>query len=238
MALLITVVFILVWYLPLFLKHRKTEREHVGYYLRAFFFGCIAFILALIAQTQIDNLIDTAQLNGVRTEIAEILYALIGIVLVEEVLKFFAGYTVLRNKTELSEAGAMLIMGAAGAGFELLESALNIDAIASVFRGVLSFHIFWQLFMGKYWYKAQKAKLSGDSVMYKKNLRLAFAAPVITHFLFDYPIFKLQEIYAQDETAVSEALQIVLLCIPLIVGIVCVIYAMRMAYGTLKEKQV
>ena len=244
MALLITIIFCAVWYVPLLVKHRKlekailpdTEREPFKWYVFAFLLGCAAFVAALIIQTLFSNLIANVKLTGAVREIFGFFKIMIAVATVEETVKFLAGYLILRNKTGLTEVATMLIMAAAGVGFELFESALNTNAIAAIARGVFALHILWQLVMGKFWYRARQAKAAGNTVAYKKNLAIAFGVPIISHGLFDYPVLKVQALQ-QENVAVSDFLKVFLLCLSLAVGIVYAIFAVIAVARTMKAEK-
>ena len=239
MGILVFLPFALLWYLPLFAKHRKTVREKGRYYFFAFLMGAVAFIAAVIVQ----GLCNTATMNIKPTGIAYDLYGFTKVLLVvaagEELLKFFFGNLILKKVPDLTEAGSMLILGMTGFGFEVVESLSAADPLGAVFRGLTALHIFFQMWMGKYWWQAQQAKQLGDRETYKQKKRKAFLTPILMHAFFDYPILRASKLLNQPEDPNQTVMIIAIVAAgaAVLFGIGCMVFLYRTAWRTLKEER-
>jgi len=231
MGLPIIIVFGCIWYLPLYLKHRKLVQEPFKYYLFAFLMGIACCIIAVIVQTAFSLAIYQLKLSAAMMKLTGFFRILIVVAVVEELLKFVLGRIVLKRVPDLTQAGSMLILAMTGIGFDLAESLTQLDVASAVVRGVLMLHLFLQLFMGQFWWRAQEARKSGDEACYKKNMRIALIVPILVHAVYDYCLFK-------GVGGIDEAfeLSLVLIAAAFIVGLVFMINTLIRARKTIKAE--
>jgi len=231
MGLPILILFTCLWYLPLYLKHRKSVKESKKYYLSAFLLGMICIVFALLGQGGVGLILINIPMSVTMLKITGFFRVLIAIALVEELTKFLMGRIILRKVPDLTEAGSMLILGMTGIGFDVAESLTQLDILSAVLRGVLMMHLFLQLFMGKYWWRAQEAGKSGDKAGYKKNIRISLVVPIVVHAIYDYLLLK-------GVGGIEEAFELsaVLIMSGFVVGLVFIINTLTMARKTIKAE--
>ena len=128
----------------------------------------------------------TSELNIIET----ILYAFIGVALVEEILKwlivFFIGYT---NK-EFEELYDIIVYSVfMSLGFAFFENILYIFSIGelkvAIFRAILAIpaHACYAIFMGYYLSLAKQSKDKNNKIKY---ISLSLLVPVLLHGIYDY----------------------------------------------------
>jgi len=234
MGILIFPVFAAIWYLPLFLKHRKTVREPAKYYLIAFALGLASGVAATAVQLIFGYLTKSLNLPGIWAEIFGFAKVLVVVAVVEELLKLYSGYLVIKKIPDISEAGCMLIMGMVGVGFEFFESIAVFDVLTAVLRGLTALHIFFQLLMGKYLWRALQARMVDDTAAYTGNMRTALLWPVALHTAFDYPVLKAVSLV--DKGLVNEKAGLIMIGFALLVAFTSMAVIMISARRTLKEE--
>lgn len=234
-ALGIYLVFVAIWYLPLFIKHRRIKKERARHYVAAFFLGTAAVIAAILAQTGMIAVLPNSLPKGVPGIICGFFRIMLTVGVSEELLKFFAGRLVIRKIPDLNEAGCMLLFGAVGLGFETLETLATgmASPLAVAVRCVTALHIFLQLYMGKFWWRALEAKRAGDIPRFLKERRKALLIPILIHTVFDYPILKIDSMTEEVDDTVA------LLCVigAVVFAVVCVIMILISANRTLKAEK-
>lgn len=187
--------FTAVWYLPILIKHTKTVHEPAKYYVCAFFAGFGATILTMILQIGFAfllnylNGLDALQTGPLKT-VTGMLYVLVAIAAVEELTKFFLGRLIMKRIPGLSQAGCMLLMGMVGIGFGFVEEIGGSSILGGILNGMLALHLFFQLVMGIFMWRAWEAGKKQDHAGYRKNMALALLIPVTVHWIYDYFLLK------------------------------------------------
>lgn len=201
--LLVFIIFIFVWYFPVWRRQGEPRMSGKTFCASAFLGGVPVFLLCFFLQVGLDVL--QGRTIAPLPNIIEDSY--IGGGLIEEALKFLAAYIVIRKTEPESKAGYALVFGAVGLGYEAMESLFLIDSVlAGVERGVFALHIIWQFWMGLYFWEYRQAKLAGSAGAARKNLCLAFAVPVFLHGTNDFLAFMAEnELAAMDAAADSPA---------------------------------
>lgn len=231
----VLLLFAAIWYLPLFLKHRKIVKEPIRYYIFAFLLGLASVLLAMGIQIGVGFLTKNLKTEGTATVIRGILNVLIVVAVTEEMIKFFLGYLVVRKIPGLTEAGCMLIIGAVGLGFETLETTATFNVLNAAIRGLTALHIMFQLWMGKFWWRARKSRETDDAAGYKKNLAIAFTAPILVHAIFDYLILKAVKLV--EDGVVSQMTGLFMTALALIVAFAFIVITEISAYRTVREER-
>lgn len=188
-CLLIYLIFATIWYLPLYRKQPLDETRLSGKdFGKATLLGVIpAFIISVFIQGIFARLMSAV---GIMPDAMahKLLMNIIGYAIVEELMKYFWANRMLKKTGFKSVLNTALLFGAVGAGFGLIESIFVLltapNIINAIMRGVVSLHVFTQLWMGLYIGKSLEIKDS-DPARAKKYLRLAFAVPIIIHAIQD-----------------------------------------------------
>lgn len=238
MGFLILLPFAALWYLPLFIKHRRIRREKARYYIFALLMGIVAFICSVIVQGACNLATQKIKPEGFAYELYGFVKVLLTVAVTEELLKYFFGRMILKKVPDLSEAGSMLILGMTGLGFELIESISAADPLSAIFRGITALHIFFQMWMGKYRWRAEQARLAGDLADCKKQRRIALLVPILMHALFDYPILRVSKLAETEDPEETAAVIATVAAIAAIVfGVACMIYLFNTARKTVKAEK-
>jgi len=233
MGLPIIIVFICLWYLPLLLKHRKNLKEPIKYYVFAFLLGLVCFAIGILGQSGIGLIFLQIPMSNTALKITGFLRVLIAIAVVEELAKFLLGRIILKKVPDLTEIGSMLILGMTGIGFGFVESAVQLSIYSAVLRGVLMMHLFLQIYMGKYWWRAQEAKKSGDKAGYKKNISISLIVPILVHAIYDYLLLK-----GIDDVEETDGSSVVLIAGAFVLGLIYMIYTLNMARKMIKAETI
>ena len=182
------------WMLPMYLTHQKKFHIPSGEYWFAFLMGgCSA-----LASLAVGMLLRSGPVSipdrphTLPGAMLELLYLLLLVAGLEECFKFLFGHLALkrtaRRHPALTESGAMLVFGMAGLAFELTESIGALTLGVGLYRGLTPLHLFTQLFMGRYWFRARQASLAGDRKARAGNLCVTFLVPILIHTVFDFMV--------------------------------------------------
>ena len=179
--------------LPLYITHRRKIKEPKSYYRFAFFMGILAAVFSVIFRYLLIDLglwSDEVPPHTFMGGITVFLKILFEVALVEEFFKFLCGtivlHTAVKKHPDLTESGSMLIFAFVGLAFEILESFTSFRIIDGLFRGLTPLHFFFQLWMGKWWWKAHTAKEAGARKNTVKFTFIALSFPLLVHTLFDF----------------------------------------------------
>lgn len=202
LSLIIFLVFAAAWYLPLYFRYRKCpdcpERKVL---VKAFLAGMLpAFLAAVLFQCIFGwgMVLFGIERNGT---VFTILMNIFGYAAAEETSKFIAAKTVMKKNGPITGNGAVLLFGAVGLGFGVLESFLFIsNMFTAVFRGVFSLHVFFQLWMGTYY--CNRNAQEEDAASRRKRLLAAFAVPFLWHAVHDVAgtVFKIFSAGSETES--------------------------------------
>lgn len=187
-AVALTVVFTFLWYLPLYRKAAGPDRVEKKPLITAFLLGFfVAFTVAVIIQMLLGWLY---RLAGIAEGSLAFHYltSFISYGLVEETVKFAIGLIVL-NRCKINGAkNYILVFGMIGIGFEIIESTLDVlqvGMLATIFRSIFALHVFFQIWMGIFVYRAHKCQELSDNNGTKRNMAIAFLIPVLIHGIHD-----------------------------------------------------
>lgn len=124
-----------------------------------------------------------------------LLYAFVGVALVEEFCKGLMTYIVAYNHDEFDEMYDGLVYATFVAlGFAFLENIIYVYQTSSINTALLRAvsavpsHACDAIFMGYYFSMAKQFAIRGDHQMEKKNLILSLVVPTILHGIYDFCI--------------------------------------------------
>ena len=188
MAVIVFLIFVFVWYFPVW--HRQGKEESLPRFTiaKSVFMGLIpGFLLIILLQIGLGYLFRALPLSDTAFTACD---CYIGAAVVEEFVKFLMAYVVIRKVQPERKVDYVLIFGAVGLGYEVTETLLLLDSvIAGIGRGIFALHIIWQFFMGTYFYKYREAKQNGNETQARRSLLLAFGVPVFIHGTNDFLAF-------------------------------------------------
>lgn len=182
--------FTCVWYVLPYRKQGENNRQPGKVYIKAILLGLIPAAITLLA---LQILVGFPMRAMHLTEVTHALVdSIVSAAIIEEGVKFFFAWLVVRKLKDLRKIDYALIFGAVGLGYEIIESIALIDSVVGgILRGVFASHIFWQYWMGLYFFEYLKAKDEGDSRRKKKNLLIIFLVPILLHAFNDFTAFAL-----------------------------------------------
>lgn len=102
--------------------------------------------------------------------------------LLEEAVKFYFCYRVLKRHRELGMKESILMAGVVGIGYGFTEKLVYLNPVAMITNGLIPGHMVYQWIMGFWIYKALRAK----GAERKKDYFLAFFVPFLIHGLWDF----------------------------------------------------
>ena len=184
-------IFLLVWTMPFYRKAGKTTTFDKKWKWKTFLFmATIGFVGVLVIQA---GLMLGVRAMGLPDVPYYLIYAFVGAALLEESAKFLISKWFIRLSGAKTKWDYLVIFGLVGIGFQVTES-LGLSGgspIAGVIRGVFCSHMFYQLFMGAFYYEYVKAKEEGSTSLAKKNLALSLTVPWFVHGIWDFPLLLL-----------------------------------------------
>lgn len=189
LSLAIYLVFALIWYLPLYRKQPDNEtRFQINELIKAVFIGMIpAFLVSLVFQSLFALVLKTCGLQSDSLSF-NLIMNVIGYAIGEEMFKYLFASRLLKKSGYKSVNNTALLFGAVGAGFGLIESFMfllaNPNIFNAVLRGVVSLHVFLQLWMGLR-IGDSLSKRDTDPEGAKKALVSAFTVPLVVHAIQD-----------------------------------------------------
>ena len=183
------VVFIL-----LFVYKKDKNKEPLSLLIKLFLGGFAACFLVLFVSYILGlffPFMDTSSPN--RTFLDILLYAFLGVALVEEVCKWFMVYLIGYHSKEFDELYDGLVYSIfVSLGFAFIENLLYIIMTSSISTALLRAvsavpsHACDAVFMGYYISLAKQYSLVGKKEAEKKNLRLSILIPALLHGVYDY----------------------------------------------------
>ena len=189
MGFVIFFVFIFVWYFPAYVRQGKIGKPAGKHYILAILFGALPVMLAaLILQIALTRLYRVLGVPSGTLHYA--LESFISAAAVEELLKFFFAWLIIRKVRPERQIDYALLFGAVGMGFEITESLMGMDSVlAAVIRGVFAYHILWQFWMGLYYRKYRQAREAENASGKVKYFILTFLVPTLLHGINDFIAF-------------------------------------------------
>ena len=184
---IVFLVFACIWYLPVYKRLTAAERIEKSCIFKSVLWGLgPAFIIAVVIQMILSAIYYYVLGMDKESLSFSITQSIFSYALIEELVKGFIAYKLYCKSGYESKAACVLIFGAVGLGYGILESLLFIQNIVhALIRSVISLHIFLQFFMGYFFFEAVKCKASGKISDYKKKLATSFFIPFFIHMLHD-----------------------------------------------------
>ena len=185
----IYIIFAIIWYMPLYKKQpddgsQLKKKELIVSLITGFI---PAFVVSVLFQCALSWILKIFGLPS-NTTAAEIIMNIVGYAIGEEAVKYIFANKLLKKYGYKSVYNTALLFGAVGAGFGLIESTLIIirsqNIIFSALRGIVSLHVFLQLWMGLHLGFAMKVKET-DMVNARRHTVLAFVVPIFIHAVQD-----------------------------------------------------
>lgn len=217
--------FAAIWFIRPF-KLRGTEgRPPFKWFVFAVLAGAFfSNLVAVILQATIGGLVLA---SGILSEVAYNFFkAFVMAALFEETLKFIPAYFFTKKSGAIQKIDYMLLFGAAGFGFELIESVLHIittsSPIAVIFR-VACLHVFWTMFLGAFFYEYKMAKQRGESSKATLMLVIGFLGSILLHGSHDIGLFLMTEVPAFEEIGFY------IFVADIIAEIIVMVYVLRLA---------
>ena len=186
LALIVLLIFAAIWYLPIVKRQQAISGVVTKKTLWKTFFLCLlpGGIVILILESILGWGLKFAHITE-DMMLYQVLYAFIIYSMVEEFVKYFGARFMLRKNTEVKRIDIMVVFAAAGLGYEVIETAVMGNLIASISRGIFVAHMMYQLVMGHFYCESLKAKAEGDEGKAKKMAVFALLIPMIIHGVND-----------------------------------------------------
>ena len=189
-SLLPTIVLMLYMY-----KKDRVEKESVRVLSKMFFFGTLAMIPAAVLEIAGTNILNAA-VAAQSSVIYNLIDAFIVVGLTEELTKCIALYTASWKLSEFNcTFDAVIYAVFVSLGFATPENIMYVFSngfYTGVIRAVLSVpgHMMFGIFMGLFYSGARRHFLNGRILMFRLNLMLALAVPVLLHGFYDFLLFQ------------------------------------------------
>lgn len=230
-SLLIYLVFAFIWYYPLYRKQPQDEtRLQKKELWFALFIGFLpAFFVAVAFQSF--AVTPVLKLFGLQDGSLpfHLVMDIIGYAIGEELVKYLFARLLLKKNGFRSVNNTALLFGAVGAGFGLVESAMliiaNPNIVTSIMRGVISLHVFLQLWMGlKVGTSLALRETNPEGA--KKAMRSAFIIPLAVHILQDVSGTLGGEYMTGDDLTI-QLIGFVILAVSLTVDIIFIVKTLK-----------
>lgn len=195
-------IFVFVWYFPVWYNQRKTNMLPKRTILKSVLVGMIPCAISiLLIQIGLGFVVRSIKLQGLWLDAEE---AYITAALVEECVKFFGAYLIIKKLKPSRKVDYVLIFGGVGLGYEIFETLLQLDSVlAGMIRGVFALHVIWQLWMGMFYWEYVQAKKSGNTAAKTKNFLLAFGVPIFLHGTNDFLLFVAEKFIGNPDAVQS-----------------------------------
>lgn len=178
--------FACIWYIPVYKRLNSEGNLPKNRILKDILWGIgPAFFIAVAIQIILGWIF--IWLGAARGSLLfHILNDIFAYALIEELVKGHVANRLFKKSGYSTKGECILIFGAVGLGFGIIESLLVVnDIFSAVVRGVFALHVFFQLFMGYYVFDALECRNSGDKAGYKKNMLIGMGVPILVHSIHD-----------------------------------------------------
>lgn len=200
------------------LKGNETDNKKL--YIRSFLLAATLYTLPIIILELIWDIIfftpGSASTMGQHFALAFTRAALL-----EETVKYFFSYKLLKRHPELGMKESILLAGIVGIGYGFTEKLAYASPLAMITNGLIPGHMLYQWFMGYCLYKALRTEGS-DS---RKYYLLAFFVPFLVHGLWDFGLDVPD--YMMESGTVIMVLGAVLVLVMIILNIVAAVIGAR-----------
>lgn len=234
-SLAIFLVFAVIWFLPIWKKYASGEGFTVKNFFAFFARGLLAFLVAFVFQVLLWQVLSLFGMSKDTLPYDLINHSVLYAVL-EEFVKLFFAILVCRKLKVSTVKSYVLIFGAVGLGFGTLESLMVIGQgiVEAIIRGVFSLHIFFQLWMGYYYSKAQEQKTSDNNKGYRKNMIIAVIIPIIIHLIHDDSA--VIQNYAPNFEGSEYSVGTICMLVSAVIDITFIVITLRKAHRLNKEQ--
>jgi len=183
------VVVILLW-----IYFKDKNKEPIGLLIKLFLSGFVSCILVLIVSRLLENIFPFMDTDlKYKTFVDVLLYAFVGVALVEEFCKWIMVYLIGYNDREFDELYDGLVYSIfVSLGFAFIENILYVVYTSSLSTAILRAvsavpsHACDAIFMGYYISIAKQYHLRGKFKLEKKFLWLSILIPTILHGIYDF----------------------------------------------------
>lgn len=173
---------------------KDKNKEPLSLLIMLFLGGFMSCVLVLLASDIMGTFLPF--MNGTvatKSFINIILYAFIGVALVEEVCKWIMVYIIGYRNSEYDELyDGIVYCIFVSLGFAFIENILYVINTTSIKTAILRAvtavpsHAFDAVFMGYYLSLAKKGNLKKNKELEKKNLILSIIVPTLLHGIYDF----------------------------------------------------
>lgn len=185
----------------LFIYLKDKNKEPLSLLIKLFLSGFVSCVLVLLLSDIFDFLPFMRGSVGNKSFLNTLLYAFIGVALIEEVSKWLMTYISGYHSKEFDEIydGIVYCIFVA-LGFAFIENILYVIQTSSfntaLLRAVTAVpsHAFDAIFMGSYLGKAKQAQIRKIKNKEKKYLILSVIVPTILHGIYDFCLMSGQDI--------------------------------------------
>lgn len=229
LTLLLFIVCSLLWYIPVYKKQDKIDRLSAKKCVVSMLVGAFpVFIISTLTQIGWGLVVPSA---GEQSVPYIFFKAFIVAAVTEELFKFLGSLLLIKLFKAKRQIDYVLIFGGVGLGFHLLESGMSsTNLVSAVLGSVLVYHMFWQFWMGFYYYEHRQSALTGNGSI--KSLILAFAIPILLHGANDFIVFMVEALTTSnnnDSAAIWILAYLVLLVVIVIFTVITTKKANRSA---------
>lgn len=191
-----------VYLIGLYVYKKDRNKEPIKLLAKLFLGGILSSFMVIIVSEIIGNIIPLFNYDPViMTDSELIIYAFIGVALIEESCKWIVTYKMSYNDREFDEFYDMILYSVMVAlGFACFENLLYVydsgigTGIARALFAVPG-HACDGMIMGYYLGLAKLNTVNGRSYYAKKNMIFSVLVPTITHGIYDYCLLKGETIY-------------------------------------------
>lgn len=223
----------LIWYVPLYKKQGVLHPLEKKYCVIGVLVGMIPVVLlSLVFETLCGYLFNLIGLEGTAYQFVK---AFLSVGTVEELLKFAGAYLLLKLIRPERKIDYVLIFGAVGLGVHLVERLFGGgNLFSAILGGIMCYHIFWQYFMGIFWYDYEKAKAAGEPK--GKYLALALGVPILLHGINDFIAFMIGGSAGEELTELSYG-WLSVYCLWLIVFVFFIVFTLKACFRIAEESR-
>lgn len=200
-SILTTLLLFVIALLPIFviykyINSKDSSKEPTSLLIRLFLSGIMSCFMVLTVSDLLSPIFPFMTRTEDSSFIEVLLYAFIGVALIEEGCKFFMTYTIGYKNREFDEAFDIIVYSIfVSLGFAAFENVLyvlgNKSFQVGITRGILSVpgHACFGLFMGYYLSITKIATIKKKEKVKKSSIIKSILIPTIMHGTFDFCLF-------------------------------------------------
>lgn len=146
-----------------------------------------------------------------------LLFSFVRAAMIEEAVKYFFAYRVLKRNQALGMKESILLAGLVGIGYGFTEKLAYFNPVASILNGLLPGHMLFQWIMGYYLYKAFHV----ENAQRRKYQILAFVVPFLVHGFWDFGMDSLD--FVETSSVVLQGIMVGVTIVLMILMLVAII---------------